>query len=736
MQQLAVQSLCLLTLHSGRTHRLFFLLAGCLLALICSLAPVAVVAQEASALPQFSSQYFSKIRLRVDSLTFDTERNWLLHQGEGALAFQYLTRAQTVLVDVFPAPGFEGDYLTLLPSRDFEVIDSAAFLEGTYFRFKLQYRNLAEAGSLSLIFSCAGKNGNPATTELRLLPWANVVVRWPDKVDEVYIGEGKVIELDCNYPSLVRADNLWQRTPDYDYKLMSEDRTLKLFLVPKESGKLNINIPISTRQARQQGFKATTDLTNLRAQVQVKSGRITFLGIDKQDVTLELDVTKPLEVQLDNHRNLQLKKTYRIENQSESGGPLIAELYTKSVLANEKVLCYLRPYALHRPADGILYIKDCDDTKFITNFSISERTQIRAVSILRAAGEWSPTLSATPGEQVEIRIEGVGLTKTNFRVEDVSDVKRDSIRYNENLVVLKFRVPENVSKRTLTIFAGKATSGYQLTIREFQEPRVLDFVNLSFGDINKPMNSIDKPILYDKPITDMSISFSPDMIDEIRKQYGKQYLEITVTYFNNRGEFVESKSLNNVVVCPGDFSPRALYYDRRDCNKNEIYINNLMTRKTLDLGDWFKIEVVVTHKASAYATTGFTKKAIIILQRHYTFDVDVSIPGGLLVRRVGVDGFGGFSGISLAIVPQFSFYRPDRIERLRPYKIGAGILALNAFNFSENATNRDVGIVVLGSVFPTKTGSKLSFPLYAGFGYFLQENRFFWLLGPGIGLRL
>jgi hypothetical protein len=116
--------------------------------------------------------------------------------------------------------------------------------------------------------------------------------------------------------------------------------------------------------------------------------------------------------------------------------------------------------------------------------------------------------------------------------------------------------------------------------------------------------------------------------------------------------------------------------------------------------------------------------------------VDVSIPGGLLVRRVGVDGFGSFSGISLAVVPQFSFYKPDRIERLRPYKIGAGILALNAFNFSDNSTNRDVGLVVLGSVFPTKTGSKLSFPLYAGFGYFLQENKFFWVLGPGIGLRL
>lgn len=712
-------------------------LAGSLMLMVVALVFMSQLAMaQATGIAAFTNPYIAKVRIKVDTLVFDTDRNWVLHQGDGALAFQYLSRNQVAIVDVFPTAGFESDYLTLLPSKDFEVIDSAAFLEGSYFRFKLQYLNLPEVGPLALRFNFNTKNQKSLNLELPLVPYSNLVARFYGKEDELFIGEGKVIELDCNYPTLIKADNLWERTPSYDYKLALEERKLKLYLVPKESGRLDVRIPIQTKQPYPAGNKTTPELTTLRASLNVKSGRLAFLGIDKQDVTLEADVTKAIEVQLDNNRNLQLKKTYRLEMQSEPGGALIAELYTKSILANDKVLCYLRPFALHRPADGIMYMKECDDVRFITNFSISERTQIKAVSILREGGEWSPTLAVTPGEKVELRIEGVGLTKTNFRVEDVQDVSRDSIRYNENLVVLKFRVPANVSKRNLTIFAGANTAGYQLTVREFQEPRQLDFVKLSFGDFSKPMSELDRPILYDKPITDMTLSFLPEVIDESKKLYGKQYLDVTVTFYNNRGEFIESKTLSNVVVCPGDNSPRSLYYDRRDCNKNELNFNNLMTRKTIDLGDWFKVEVVVNHKASAYSTGGFSKKAIIILQRHYTFDVDVSIPGGLLVSRAGEPGFGSFSGISLAIVPQFSFYKPDKIEKLKPYKIGAGILALNAFNFSDNAANRDVGLVVLGSVFPTKTGSKFSFPLYGGFGYFLRESKFFWVLGPGIGLRL
>jgi hypothetical protein len=74
---------------------------------------------------------------------------------------------------------------------------------------------------------------------------------------------------------------------------------------------------------------------------------------------------------------------------------------------------------------------------------------------------------------------------------------------------------------------------------------------------------------------------------------------------------------------------------------------------------------------------------------------------------------------------------------LRPYKIGAGFVALNAFNLSQDSNvNRDLGIVLLGSVYPTRREARFTFPLYLGGGYLLSAGKWFYLLGPGIGVRL
>jgi hypothetical protein len=121
------------------------------------------------------------------------------------------------------------------------------------------------------------------------------------------------------------------------------------------------------------------------------------------------------------------------------------------------------------------------------------------------------------------------------------------------------------------------------------------------------------------------------------------------------------------------------------------------------------------------------------MKRKYSFDVEVSFPAGLLKITPG-DTSGDiatFSGISIGVIGQFSFYHPDKINKYRPYKIGAGFLALSAFNYDEDS-DRDVAIVALGSVYPTNKSAKLSFPIYFGCGYFLKDGIFSFLLGPGI----
>ena len=71
-----------------------------------------------------------------------------------------------------------------------------------------------------------------------------------------------------------------------------------------------------------------------------------------------------------------------------------------------------------------------------------------------------------------------------------------------------------------------------------------------------------------------------------------------------------------------------------------------------------------------------------------------------------------------------------------PYKIGAGFVALDAFNLGSSGTGRDLGVVILGSVCPTRREAKFTFPLYLRGGFLLGTQKWFYMVGPGTGVRL
>jgi hypothetical protein len=237
-------------------------------------------------------------------------------------------------------------------------------------------------------------------------------------------------------------------------------------------------------------------------------------------------------------------------------------------------------------------------------------------------------------------------------------------------------------------------------------------------------------------VKDVVFSFQPELIDQNNQLFGKQYLTIDVKVTGKRNELIDLKTIKNVVVCPDVSSPRYEYYDKKDCTREEVKLNNYISPKTYDLDNWAKIEFEVKHQDDKYQEEGFNKKIDLILQKDYTFDIDVSFPAGLLMKKANDDNYGNFGGISMAMIAQFSFYHPEKIGKLRPYKIGAGFLALNAFNFDPENTDRDLGVVILGSLYPSRKEHKLSFPLFVGGGYLLSESTWFWLLGPGIRVRL
>jgi len=244
-----------------------------------------------------------------------------------------------------------------------------------------------------------------------------------------------------------------------------------------------------------------------------------------------------------------------------------------------------------------------------------------------------------------------------------------------------------------------------------------------------------------KTIRDIVIDFDRNKIDSPEKLFGKQYLKIAIKISGKNGELIEMRDIDNIVIVPGEKSVRSSFYDKKDETTTAISFNKYLKKKTYDLEDWAKIEISIENLKEKYIGQPFKKELELYVQKQYKFDIDVSFPAGLLIntfdKSVSGSQYQNFGGISMSMMAQFSFYDQERPGKYKPYKIGAGFLALNAFNLSSDpSVSRDMGIVVIGSLYPTRKDVKLTFPLHMGGGYKLNEGKWFILIGPGISVRL
>ncbi len=141
---------------------------------------------------------------------------------------------------------------------------------------------------------------------------------------------------------------------------------------------------------------------------------------------------------------MPVRKTYRIESQQEPGGKLIGEIFTRSNLANDKMLCWLKPYGYHRKSEGYLYLKDGDEPIFICN--LFEESGISKVSILHEGSDWTENLQLNPGEKFDIRLEGKGLQRLKINMEGIEDWVKDSTASSDHIVVFHSRIPQDFNK--------------------------------------------------------------------------------------------------------------------------------------------------------------------------------------------------------------------------------------------------------------------------------------------------
>ncbi len=678
--------------------------------------------------------------LWIDTAHYAWSTNGVNFQGVRQLAFPYQESTTIAELRIYFTHPEAIQQWRLLPSADFQVLDSLMPAPSQdYLTARLRFNDLSTAQFLSLNFWLIYNDGGLREQffNIRLLPYKTPQVRFRLAKDELYVGEEEIMDIEVSDPKTLLIENKWTENQVIDYKISEFQGRVRLHLSANEPGTHNLTIQLAARRPfiGVNGLP-TYQLPPIQMTIQARQSRLIFLRLHKNDIVYNEQNGAELEVEMDYHKNLMMRKTYRIENQEEAGGRLIGEIFTKSKLSTNRVLCDLRLYGLHRQQDGYLYIKDGDKAVYLTNTNIIPRTTISRVTVSRDGAEWTDNLSVQPGESLDLRIEGKSLDKAAFSFDGLTTARQDSVLRNENLIQFRLKIPSDISRRRIALVMNGQNSGFNLTIREFQRAKPLDFIKIDYGKGYQRITDITAIVLYDKVVQEVSIAFEADSIDLPDRFFGKQYLEAEVRISSQTNQLLEFRRIENLCACPSENSPRGAAYDRKDCTKGIVLLNSILSRKTRDLDDWSKIEIVFRHRSDRHGGDVYSHKVEIVLQRHYSFDIDVSFPAGLITKKIGEDGFTSLGGISLAIIAQFRFFQPNKVAALRPYRIGVGALALNAFNFNTTNDNRDLGIVVLGSVYPSRRDLKLSFPLFGGFGYLIRETKWFFLVGPGVRIQL
>jgi hypothetical protein len=677
-----------------------------------------------------------KLSLTVDTNTYDSEYHTLTVGSTKKIYFFSRILNPVASLKLTPLDKninlSDFEVLKVHESSDFEIIDSFYALKNTLIG-KVRFKDLIQSDFLTLTLTYKLPKSEPKIQVFDVQPIIETYISVKPESEEAFIGEEKIFELNSVFIRNIIPEQRWYSTDTYEYMISEKEGKYFLHIVPTKTGRYAIEPKIKTLKPKLENQKLVYETHVKTFYLNFKEARLPFLSINLKDITLdETSRTKGVEVMIDYHPSLYIRKTYRIEKQEEPGGHLIAEIYTRNKLSNGKVTALLRTYNLHNTKDGTLYLKDGDQLRFLTNFNITPPTQIHDIYIKRPGGDWEKSNVVYPGETIELKLTGESLNKAPIFIKDVLFNQKDTALKDESNLYFLVSIPLNIATRNIEIYNGTQFTNKILRVKEFLEPRNFDFIVLDYGKGDLTVSSIAKPILYDHVIKDVVIKFKPDMIDK-GKLHGEQMLNIRfkITTLNN--QLVDQNEINGLIICPDESSPRGLYYDKRKCNMPEIHLNNYLRTKTYDMRDWSRLEIEFEHAKEQYQAKPVKQKIEIILQKHTEFDIDVSFPAGLLIQKANSSNFGNFSGISMATIAQLSFFHPERIAKYRPYKFGLGFLAINAFNFNNSPNiSRDVGAVALLSVYPLGSRGKLTFPLYMGAGYFLAEKQWFYLLGPGI----
>lgn len=697
----------------------------------------AFVTQNTSQAQNRFLQLFERAVLTVDTQRYEYGNRKF--QGNNYVFFEFVNREEDIEIRLFPVDSVPFGHIELRYSEDFKVIDDPVWLDDSHYRVKLRFKDLFASRSISLIWHIKeGEGDRGKNVEMRLFPYAKPVIGDYSRNVELFRGEERSVTIETKHGENFEVTEEWVEKDLFDYKIIREEGQLQLLFRASQRGEMKFTLPLKTVMPFvSEDDELSNDGPEVEIDVTVKPGRLFFLNPDRETVFMEKMGRGKEEMQFDHHSGLKIGTTYRVEDRQESAGRLMAEITPKSVLGNNKVLCEVITYAFHRKTDSYLFLKRNGKTEYMTNFNIVNKPEVDEVELLRRGGDWTDNLTAYPGEEFELRIRGSGLSLTSFSFHPC-EFERDTSRMSDRVVFYKVKVPLDIDRQKVSVFMNEDITQYELRVSEYERPAPLDFVKVNYGEGIKKVTSeqFDKAVFYSESIKDVTLIFDVDSIDREDKLFGKQYLEIEARIINSKNELVDIQTIDDIVVCPGESSPRNEFYELDECSGNTINLNEYLLRKTYNMDDFSQVVITIKHRESKYKEIPRKRKVSVFAERNSVIDLQVSFPAGLLVKSFSESGIGNLTGISLSVLAQLSFYDDKRIGEKKPFKIGAGFIAFNTFNFSNDPDiDRDIGLVIMGSVEPVRTKRSFSFPIYTGFGYKLSADDFFFIFGPGIQIQ-
>lgn len=147
------------------------------------------------------SKYFEELEFKVDTLTFLYSKQKIKFRDVEHLAFRYTKEESVAEIYLQVKAGLSFKQLSLLPSGDFQIVDSLMHLGGDSYRAKIRFKQITKSDFLGLKFRFKESNIEEfKLTELKLFPYTPTLLEFYPNSDELFIGEEKVFELTCSNP--------------------------------------------------------------------------------------------------------------------------------------------------------------------------------------------------------------------------------------------------------------------------------------------------------------------------------------------------------------------------------------------------------------------------------------------------------------------------------------------------------------------------------------------------------